>query len=316
MHQDYTLQINISPGDLAYANYTVRELVRQHQIIPNKLLIVDCCKPQKTKLVDPSLRFPEPAFTQRVKAICELAEIFKNEHLFTDVKILLPEDPIFKLISKKYLSNLIKKTHGAGGTAQMAYWAGIEIPKTRYVIHFDGDMLFYQQQGFQWWKEAEILMSKEPMAFFSIPRNAPCLMKDDNLPTHFEGTEIIKKNTYWMHNWFSTRAFMIDKVKLEKELPLISGKILFQLLLRKLPFRAFPLDPEIILFRKLGIEKGYRRLILTSNKSWMLHPIDKSNNFINLLPLILEKVNQNIVPIEQYYFEDIKMAAWKKMLSE
>ncbi len=316
MLADFTLQINISPGDLAYADIIVRQLVKHHASVPNKLLVVDCCKPQKTKLVNPEIKFPEPAFTEKVNALSLLVESFQRDHLFTEVKFLFPEDAIFELLSKKYTNRVIQTTHGAGGTAQMAYWAGIELATTRYVIHFDGDILMYQKSGYEWWKEAAILMNQENKAIFAIPRNAPCANIDSTIPTKYEGTEIVLHESFWLHNWFSTRVFMIDKHKLERSMPLISGKLYLQLLLRKLPFRAFPLDPEIIFFRSLGLKKGYRRLILLNKDAWTLHPTEKTDQFISLLPRMVDSINNNRVPQKQLFNEDLLLDEWNFFLSE
>lgn len=316
MINQFTFQVNISPGDIMYANITVRELAKQHLSIPNRLLIVDCCKPQKTKIINPSQRFPEPEFSFKIEAICILANQLLKENLFTKVYFLKPGDELFKKISKKYLNNIIKDTHGAGGTAQMAYWAGIELASTRYVIHYDGDMILHQETGFSWWEEATSKMNSEDNVIMAIPRNSPPTELTLNLPTYFEGTEIIQKDDYWLHNWFSTRIFVIDKLRLQKYLPLVTGKLYLQLLLRKILFRAFPLDPEIILFRKLGLAKSQRRLILKSTKAWTLHPLTKPLEYINFLPQIYSKINNNIVPKNQLGKEDIELKEWINFLND
>ena len=314
MNNEFTFQVNISPGDDKYAALTVRELAKYHQHLANRLLIVDCCKPQKTKLVDPAKRFPEPAFSKRVENVCLLAEQLKKEGLFTDVYYLKPGDKLFNHLSRKYLNNVVHTTHGAGGTAQMSYWAAMELPNTKYVLHYDGDMFFYQLDGYEWWQEAAQIMQKEKNALFAIPRQAPPTASTGNMPTFFEGTTIQAKDNYWLHNWFSTRVFLLDKQKLEKELPLVRGKLMAELLLRKLPFRAFPLDPEIILFKRLGIPKLYRRLILQSEKAWSMHPIDKGHEFIEMLPAVLEAVKKNRYPEIQAGNEDMMLDTWKKYL--
>ena len=312
----FTFQVNISPGDILYAGIMVRELAQKHLSIPDRLLIVDCCKPKKTKMIDPDLRFPEPEFSLKVKLISELANQLLKEKLFTSVYFLKPGDEIFKIISKKYLNNIIKSTHGAGATAQMAYWAGIELASTRYVIHYDGDMILYQETGYKWWEEALKRMHLEDNVVMAVPRYSPPTTLTKNLPVYFVGTEIFAKDDYWVHNWFSTRIFLIDKIKLQQFLPLVTGKIFFELLLRKILFRAFPLDPEIILFKKLGKAKSQRRLILQSEKAWTLHPFSKPADYIKILSKILYNVNNNKFPTDQLGNEDIVLNAWVKFCNE
>ena len=69
---EVTLQVNISPGDLAYAEQTIPFLLANHPDIKNRLLIVDCCRPQKTKLLDPDTKFPLEVFNQRVEQLIKM----------------------------------------------------------------------------------------------------------------------------------------------------------------------------------------------------------------------------------------------------
>lgn len=316
MNSQFTFQVNISPGDDKYAAINVRELAKYHLHIPSRLLVVDCCKPQKTKLVDPVKRFPEPAFSKRVENMCLLAEQLKNEGLFTDVYFIRPGDKLLKELAKKYLNNIVHTTHGAGGTAQMSYWAAIELVNTRYVLHYDGDMFFYQECGYEWWQEAAAIMDKDEHYLFAAPRFAAPTPLAGDMPGLYKSKMITVKEGYWEHKWFSTRIFLTDKEKLGKELPLVKGKLMMELLLRKLPFRAFPLDPEIIIFKRLCLAKHYRRIILQSKKAWSMHPLDKSGPFINMVPGMWDAVKQNKYPEGQGGWEDIVTEAWENYLKK
>ena len=177
-------------------------------------------------------------------------------------------------------------------------------------------MILYQENCYELWVEAVDKMSLEKDAIIAIPRPSPPTIKTANLPTYFEGTEIVSKADYWLHNWFSTRVFLIDKIKLQKYLPLVTGEIFWELLLRKILLRAFPLDPEIILFRKLGIKNQQRRLILKSNKAWTLHPLTKPSEYLVLLPQLYTKIQNNLVPDIQLGNEDIELNSWIKFCNE
>lgn len=316
MNNDFTFQVNISPGDVNYAAVTVRALANQHLGVENRLLIVDCCKPQASKLVNPLTRFPEPDFSGRVEKICALAAELKQEGLFTEVRCLMPGDEIFKQLSKKYLGGVVssKYTHGAGATANMAYWAAMDLPATRYVIHYDGDIFLHQANGYEWWKDAAGLMADDSNIMFATPRHAAPTENTMPLPSFHEGTEIEFKGDHWVHNWFGTRVFLLDRKKLQAELPLVRGKLKLELMLRKLPLRAFPLDPEIILYKRLGITKSQRRLILHSTKAWTMHPVDKGDAFIQMLPSVINCIQKNEFPNEQAGYEDMKLSAWKTFL--
>ncbi|HWZ35231.1 MAG TPA: hypothetical protein VNW51_03685, partial [Mucilaginibacter sp.] len=173
MMDEVTLQINLSAGDVNYAALTVSALVAHHRDIKKRLLVVDCCRPQKTKIVDPEVRFPKKIFEQRIKQIVSISEQLLKDNVVTQIYYLWPDDPLIDELSKKYLRGLYKTTHGAGGTGNMSYWTALEIPETKYVLHYDGDILLYQKPGYSWVDEAVGLLKGQPEAVFAVPRMCP-----------------------------------------------------------------------------------------------------------------------------------------------
>src|ERR1700744_289696 len=117
-----SLQINLSPGDVAYAAQTVPALAGHHKNISKRLLIVDCCRPQRTKLLDPDKKFPLPAFNEQVATIVAISEKLLKDGIVSDLLFLWPGDELFSRISANYLNGVYDCTHGAGGTANMGYW--------------------------------------------------------------------------------------------------------------------------------------------------------------------------------------------------
>lgn len=313
MNQNITLQINISPGDINYALLTVPELVKKYNSITQRLLVVDCCRPQKTKIVNPDIKYPTEEFANKVSKIKEIAIELKDKCGFSEVFILESNSPIIKIISKKYLNNVYSNTHAGGGTANMSYWAAIHLPKTRYVIHLDGDMIMYSDPNYNWVTEALELLKMEKNAIFAVPRLCPPIAKNLELPSHHEGRKFQTKENYWLNDWFSTRHFLIDKEKLQPFLPLITGKIKFETLLRKWLNRVYPFDPEIVLFKKFSLH-NLKRVILKSEKTWFLHPQNKAELFNELLPEILKEVNMGNFPEDQAGYEDLKLESWLKFL--
>ena len=310
-----TLQINVSPGDVRYADLTVPAIVKQHQNIEKRLLIVDCCRPQKTKLVNPDVRYPKLIFDENVKKIVAIAEKLLKDGIVTSVYYLKPEDPLINQLAKKYLRNFYNCTHSAGGTANMSYWAGIELVTTKYVLHYDGDMLLYQAPGYNWVTEAKQLMDQDENAVISVPRLCPPIKDNLNIPSFHEGRKFIEKPTHWLNDWFSTRQFLLDKTKFDKYLPLPRGSVALQLLARKYGKRAFPIDPEILMFKSLG-PRNAKRLVLKNESAWLLHPTDKGPDFIAILPKLISTIAQGKFPSSQVGFEDLKLNDWVTYFSE
>ncbi|GGE44421.1 hypothetical protein EV200_101227 [Pedobacter psychrotolerans] len=308
MINQVTLQINISPGDINYAGLTIPALVANHSDIKKRLLIVDCCRPQKTKLVDPDLKFPIHNFEKNVEKIIEISKKLLKDNIVTEVHYLYHDSPLFKVVSKKYLNNLYDCTHAAGGTANMSYWVGIELCNSKYVLHYDGDIILYQKSDYSWVEEALSLMLKEENVIIAVPRLAPPPNEID-YPSYQEGREITSFEKFWINDWFSTRHFLLDKEKLNSFLPLVIGKVKVELLLRKYLRRAFPIDPEMLLFKSLG-RRGCKRLILKNKNAWITHPADKPENFLRNVKKIISEVKQGNFPLEQMGYENINLDAW------
>lgn len=312
MHDEITLQINLSPGDISYAMFTVPALIKKHNFIKKRLLIVDCTKPQKTKIVDPKKRFPEPHFQEKVEKIKEIAEHFKSEGLVSDVFYLTPKHPIIDKLSKKYLNSWYAHTHDYGGCANMSYWAFLELPKTKYVLHFDGDMLMYQNQNYSWVEEGISCLEKNANAIAVVPSLCPNL--DDIIVSNDQWAETKNYTHYWEDGFFSTRCMLIDKERLIRFLPLMKGKILVETLAVRLLNRGYPRSPEIVMTHSVG-GNGGTRLILKNQNAFLLHPLTKPTEYINLLPQIIHCIDNNNIPNEQFGYENIMLDAWVKYLA-
>jgi len=311
---DVTLQLNLSPGDVAYAAITVPYLVEAHRAnVDEKLAIVDCCRPQRTKIIDPDVRFPEAEFSQRVEKICAIAEDLKAKGYLDRIVYLRPGDRLFPLLSDKYLRNLVQETHDYGACALMSYLAALEIPQTRYILHYDADMLLYQAANYDWSVEARHLMDKQDKAVAASPRISPPFSKEKNIPdapSLHEGRPLSQVEGGWRNDWFSNRCYLIDKEKLSSYLPLLQGRLLLETLAVKYLNRGYPRSPEMMLFRRIGGAGGWR-LNLKSEQAWLLHPATKPPRYIELLSLIQDAVQQGKVPAEQKGYADINLSAWE-----
>ena len=319
MH-NVTLQINLSPGDINYAGITVPALAKAHEAnVDEKLAIVNCCRPQKTKIRDPEKQFPEPEYSYKVKEICLIAEELKNKGYLDRVVYLYPGDPLIPSLCRKYMGGWlgVNDTNDYGGGGLIPYFAGLEVAHSRYVIHYDPDMLLYQAPGYDWSVEARKLMDKQDRIITASPRISPLFSKERGVadapsihepwvPTPVEGG--------WRNPWISGRCYLIDTEKLSKYLPLTQGKVLLDLLAAKYLNRGYPRTFEMTLTNRLK-GAGCWRLDLNSKQAWLLHPKTKPPLYIELLPEILAAVLQGEVPLEQRGYADINLSAWEKFLA-
>jgi hypothetical protein len=322
MH-NVTLQINLSPGDIAYAHLTVPALVEAHYTnVDEKLAIVDCCPPQNGKYVRSERKLSSTEFYHRVEKICAIVETLKEKRYLDRIVYLHPGNSLQQILSYKYLGDWVHETHDYLGCGLMSYLAAFEVTTTQYLLHYDGDMLLYQAPGYDWLLEAKNLIAKYPKVVTACPRISPPFHKDNNIPD----TPSLKKEIHqahplnrieegWQDDWFSDRCYLIDREKLFSYLPLLRGWFLIKTLVAKYTGRGYPRTSESTLCSGVG-SAGGRRLILASEQAWLLHPASKPDRFTELLPQIQQFIRQGDVPVEQEGLVDIHLSAWENYLTK
>ena len=318
MTDGLTLQINVAAVDLGYAAHIVPALARSHRAAVDEIILtVDFCKPQKTRLTDPAVRCKEPEFTQAVETLQALGEQLVRDRVIDRVLCLKPGDPWLADVTRKYSGSWIPETHDYGGRPITGYWAGIEAAKTRYVIHYDGDMFLYQDPGFDWAAHAIPLLARQDLAVSASPRLTPPYTSKINYgdcASIHEGVPFLPVEGGWKQYFFSTRVFVIDRQKLEMHLPLARGRVLAEQLLVKTLRRGFPRSAEKMYWTTVGGAGGYR-VILSTERAWVLHPNWKPAHYASLVPAILEKVAANQFPDAQLGNSEIQLEAWKAFVS-
>ena len=310
--REVTLQINLSAGDAAYARLTVPALLRSQEHVLRRMAVVDCCRPQRTGIFDPERRSTLDEFSRRLSEVRNLAEQLKRSGLLDEIAYIEPGDPRIPGFASRYGRRWMTETHDYGGCAFMAYWAALDLPQTRFVLHYDADMLVHQDPGFSWVDEALAHWAAHPRAIAAVPRMSPpgfASSPEDDAPTLHEGRPKEAVSGGWLNDWFSTRCFLLDRARLSPLLPLASPWEAAVLRVRKLAARGYPPAPELLLNRSLG-RRGWRCLNLGSEKAWLLHPIRKDGEYLRLLPTILSAVAEGSVPKTQMGHADILVDAW------
>lgn len=310
---EITLQINLSAGDSAYAELTVPALLAAHPHVAERLLIVDLCKPQATKIVDPAQRFPEPAFSQRVSRISALAESWLAGRKVDRVVYLRPGDPLFAKLSRTYLRPWVRETHDYGGCALMSYLAAFELCRTRWLLHYDADMLLHQSPDFDWATAAQNALSGNNAIAAAIPRPSPPPLDGPDAPSSHERLALTPHPAGWLNTWFSTRCFLFDLERLRPGLPLLQGRAYWDSLAAKILRRGYPRAPEILLFRRLS-SAGLTRLSLNDRRAWLLHPVRKDAAFVAALPGLQAVIAEGRCPDAQRGQQDLNLEAWRDLL--
>jgi len=314
--EEITLQISLSAGDLAYAHLTVPALVRAHPQVAHRIAVVDLCRPQRTRIFDPDRRLPEPEFSARVQRLRELALHLQRDGLFDELVWLEPGSFLFPALARKYTAEDMAETLDYGGCANMPYWAAIDAPSTRFVLHYDADMCLYQASGYDWALATLEVWKHYPQAVFATPRISPPALDqapERNLPSIHERRPLEHVPAGWLNDWFSTRCFLVDRHRLSPLLPLARGRLTAEYRLRRWLNRGYPPSPEMLLFRSLG-SRGFRRLNLADPRAWLLHPTNKPPAYLTILPQLLECISTGHIPAAQRGRSEIDLVAWGEFL--
>lgn len=218
-----TLQVNICPGDIAYAQQIIPRLVERYRnACCETLAIVDLCPPQSTQFLNSAKRFPPEEFAKKVAVLKQIVEQWQAEKLFDRVVYLMPESGLFRSLSQKYLQGIVSETHDCYGHALMSYFAGLDLPKTRYVLHFDADLIIHGSSD--WLTEAVERLETMPNVIAVSPRISPPSSTTESTPSvcdHIEGGWLSTwasqwTESGWLSDWISTRCFLIDRERLSE----------------------------------------------------------------------------------------------------
>ncbi len=230
---DITLQLNLCAGDLAYAEQTVPALIATHRPdVREVLVIADACRPQSTPVLHSPSRFPAAPFAERVSQLRAMCARWRTAGLVDRVEFLEPDSEQVRELNRKYCGRATAWTHDHLGHAFAAYFAGWEHARTRYLLHFDADILLYQAPGYSWLRAAVASLEANPKLLAASPRIAPPLeeatarMVDLRLPGNgWQPTwRLTPDERGWRSDWFSTRCHLMDRERLAGQLPLRSQR--------------------------------------------------------------------------------------------
>jgi hypothetical protein len=292
LEDQITLQFNLSVVDIPYCLLTIPEVRKLHPSINDVVGVVDMCKP-------PTLVIKQESWDEQVRILQEKCERLLEQNIFSRIYYVFPNDPLLSKIYKEYLQYLILQTHDSQKSAITAYLVPFEIINTKYLLHYDADMLLYQKPGYDWALDSIHWFEQDEMLLSVSPRLSP------SLPPH--------KPLYPIKSvdWFSTRCFIVNTKRFKKILPLTGGKYMLEVLARKVLNRTFPPTPEKMIYERMK-NRGFKRFDLTSHCAWITHPVIKNSVFFNSLPNIFNRIRNLDIPPEQISHENMVLDAWIK----
>ncbi|MBN9477836.1 MAG: capsular biosynthesis protein [Burkholderiales bacterium] len=185
-----------------------------------------------------------------------------------------------------------------------AYFHGLLEARARYVVHFDGDMLFGGASR-QWVEEAVRLLNGDADVLLASPLPGPP-REDGRIFGHGAGVERLDRPELGLAYRFqhaSTRVFVIDQQKLREKvgvLPLTPPVLASRIKSHLLGNPPIAREAEVILGEVLREHGLYRVDFLgTAPGMWSLHPPYRSDEFYRRLPELIAAVESGDVPEAQ-----------------
>jgi hypothetical protein len=224
---------------------------------------------------------------------------------------------------QKHFQQKIRHTHNYKGYPILGSIFAIERATSDYLLRFDSDMLLHQSPNYNWVEAGMQLMEDVPEIVAIRPLTGPPSQEvklHSYLPYHHDS------RGFYSFKFFSSRAYLINRKRFDQLLPLAPlWRPYRHQLLNSLPnklktvlnyrtVKGFLDSWEVMVSQRLE-ETQYVRAVLDSPNAWTLHPIDRSPQFIQALPAIIQKIETGWYPPDQAGLYDLQSRCWLEALN-
>ena len=306
-----SLWIMVAQTDVSFMMYTIPHLVRMSNFpFEEKVLAVDTAPLSGEKVNRPG-----------VGTMAELrncTQLLLQDGVVDRIVDINYDSEFHRRVFRKHFGTYICHTHNYKGYPILGSIFKIEECRSDYMVHFDSDMLLHQQPDYSWIQEGMELMGKYPKIMSIRPLTGPPAL-DKNMKQNYPYTK--NPAGFYEFKFFGSRAYMINCQNFDKFLPIpaiwrsyrnkwlnylpLSLKIKLNNLTNKGALDSW----EIMVSCKLE-KTDYTRATLCNPKAWTLHPKDRSEQFIQALPQIIERIEKGDYPSEQRGHYDLISHLW------
>jgi hypothetical protein len=213
-------------------------------------------------------------------------------------------------IYRKHFAGPMRQTHSHGGYPILGSIQALEVSRSDYLVHFDSDMLLYQDPGFSWIDEGIKLLRAHPDLLAVLPRSGPP-RPDGRLQQQEETGEAFEPDARGLYCFktFTSRVFLVDRLRFDRLLPLRPRLPLMELLRNYLTAHSTMPEWETMIGYRLK-ETAFVRADLSSTRAWTLHPDDRGERFDAALPDLIARVEKGSYPAEQGGYYDLQLDHW------
>jgi hypothetical protein len=299
-----TLSILTAVTDVPFMMHTVPHLVKMcNYPFRIRQLVMD--------VAPPSSDFKHRPGISSLEALYTCGEALKSAGVVDRILSVDYSEDFHRAAYKKHLGRYLPNTHNHRGAPVLPYIYAIEAAETDYFLHFDSDMLLYNQKGWSWVEEAIDHLKANPDLVCIMPRFGP--------PAHNRSTYQIcaaptspdmnldylipdETDSLFKMRVFTSRIYLFDLRRLEKLLPL------------KPELKA---NGGLISWEQMvgSAMNFYCRADMKNPRAWTLHPVKHNAKWLAVLPSIIQEVEQGRYPDEQAGEYNIRLGSWLRRLN-
>ena len=213
-------------------------------------------------------------------------------------------------VYRKHFAVPMRQTHSHGGYPILGSIRAIEESRADFLVHFDSDMLLYQEPGFSWIDEGINLLRAHADLISVQPRSGPP-DRDGRLRQQEEAGEAYERDDRGIFRFktFSSRVFLIDRRRFDHLLPLRPPLPLLEVLRNYLTRHNTMPEWETMVGCRLQ-KTAFIRGDLMSTRAWTLHPDERGERFEAALAGVIARVEAGDYPPEQGGYYDLLLDRW------
>jgi hypothetical protein len=207
---------------------------------------------------------------------------------------------------RKHFGREVGHTHDAYGYPILGSVFAVEDCRTRYLLHFDCDMMMHQHPGHSWIDDAVRLMQLRSDVLFVSPLPGPPHPRG-----HLQRQEAYEREDgFYRMKVFTSRKFLVDRERFEACLPIEPRYVSWRARIRQALTSRSALHPWETMVSEFMKRSRYSRADLDSPRAWTLHPQDRGPGFFENLPALLDAIEAGVYPPDQAGEYDIVLPSW------
>jgi hypothetical protein len=287
-----SLQINVSPGDLAICKMILgRQINFWYEELDEIVLSIESQKSYGRFALD---------FDKNKEALLVFVEKMTSEYPKTRAHFIDYSPERSQTLAALFFTGGYIPHKDYHGGPFYCYFDGLAACHNRYIMHLDSDMLLGGIPN-TWLQDAVDLLNTDPAYFIVNPLPGP---PSENCELKQEYLQRLDKYKFLFRK-MSTRVFLLDrekflrhKITLRKVSPSLSS---LKWYFKNGMNRGYEL-PEILISEMMNKNNLFRVDTLGERQTdacFTLHAVNKPDRYIESIPLLLDRMDRNDIPDSQ-----------------